>query len=65
MLAQEITHLTKKPNIGSNVIIKFDMAKAYDIISRAYICLVLRKMRFRKHSQIKCGEPWLIFFTIL
>ena len=30
MLAQEIIHQIKKPNIGSNVIIKLDKAKAYD-----------------------------------
>ncbi|XP_015084239.1 uncharacterized protein LOC107027648 [Solanum pennellii] len=46
MLAQEIIHQIKKPNIGSNVIIKLDMAKAYDRVSWSYICLVLRKMGF-------------------
>ena len=46
MLAQEIIHQIKKPNIGSNVIIKVDMAKAYDRVSWSYICLVLRKMGF-------------------
>lgn len=44
MLAQEITHQIKKLNIGRNVFIKLDMAMAYDIISWAYISLVLRKM---------------------
>jgi len=33
MLAQEIIHQIKKPNIGSNVVIKLDMAKAYDRVS--------------------------------
>ncbi|XP_069145909.1 uncharacterized protein [Solanum lycopersicum] len=46
MLAQEIIHQIKKPNIGSNVIIKLDMAKAYDRVSWSYTCLVLRKMGF-------------------
>ncbi|XP_015160335.1 uncharacterized protein [Solanum tuberosum] len=46
MLAQEIIHQIKKPNIGSNVIIKLDMAKAYDRVSWSYICLVLRRMGF-------------------
>ena len=46
MLAQEIIHHIKKPNIRSNVIIKLDMAKAYDRVSWSYICLVLMKMRF-------------------
>lgn len=44
MLAQEIIHQIRKLNIGSNVIIKLDMAKAYDWVSWSYICLVLRKM---------------------
>nr|XP_019067280.1 uncharacterized protein LOC109119268 [Solanum lycopersicum] len=48
MLAQEIIHQIKKPNIGSNVIIKLDMAKAYDRVSWSYICLVLRKMGFNE-----------------
>ena len=46
MLAQEIIHQIKKPNIGSNVVIKLDMAKAYDRVSWSYICLVIRKMGF-------------------
>ncbi|XP_049381372.1 uncharacterized protein LOC125845930 [Solanum stenotomum] len=48
MLAQEIIHQIKKPNIGSNVVIKLDMAKAYDRVSWPYICLVLRRMGFDK-----------------
>ncbi|XP_049378041.1 uncharacterized protein LOC125842768 [Solanum stenotomum] len=48
MLAQEIIHQIRKPNIGSNVIIKLDMAKAYDRVSWSYICLVLRKMGFHE-----------------
>ncbi|KAK6803126.1 hypothetical protein RDI58_000910 [Solanum bulbocastanum] len=46
MLAQEIIHQIRKPNIGSNVVIKLDMAKAYDRVSWSYICIVLRKMGF-------------------
>ncbi|XP_049399717.1 uncharacterized protein LOC125863742 [Solanum stenotomum] len=46
MLAQEIIHQLKQPNIGSNVVIKLDMAKAYDRVSWSYICLVLRRMGF-------------------
>ncbi|XP_019261217.1 PREDICTED: uncharacterized protein LOC109239150 [Nicotiana attenuata] len=30
MLAREIFHGIKKPNVGSNVVIKLDMEKAYD-----------------------------------
>lgn len=33
MLALEIIHQIKKPNIGSKFIIKLDMKKAYDIVS--------------------------------
>lgn len=33
MLAQEIIHQIRKPNIGCNVVIKLDMAKAYDRVS--------------------------------
>ena len=48
MLAQEIIHHIKKPNIGSNVIIKLDIAKAYDRVSWSYICLILRKIGFNE-----------------
>uniref|UniRef100_M1E013 RNA-directed DNA polymerase (Reverse transcriptase); Ribonuclease H n=1 Tax=Solanum tuberosum TaxID=4113 RepID=M1E013_SOLTU len=48
MLAQEIIHQIKKPNIGSNVIIKLHMAKAYDRVFWSYICLVLRRMGFEE-----------------
>ncbi|XP_049368158.1 uncharacterized protein LOC125833012 [Solanum verrucosum] len=46
MLAQEIIHGIKKPKEGDNVVIKLDMAKAYDRVSWSYTCLVLRKMGF-------------------
>lgn len=36
----------KKPNDGSNNVIKLDMAKAYDRVSQSYTCLVLRRMGF-------------------
>lgn len=48
MLALDIIHQIKKPNIGSKVIIKLDMEKAYDRVLWSYICLVLRKMGFSK-----------------
>ena len=48
MLAQEIIQQIKKPNIGSNVIIKLDMAKAYDRVSWAYICFILRRTGFEE-----------------
>ncbi|XP_049378372.1 uncharacterized protein LOC125843202 [Solanum stenotomum] len=46
MLAQEITHNIKKPKEGDNVVIKLNMAKAYDRVSWSFTCLVLRAMGF-------------------
>lgn len=46
MLAQEIIHGIRKPKDGNNVVIKLDMAKAYDRVSWSFICIVLRKMGF-------------------
>ncbi|XP_049378369.1 uncharacterized protein LOC125843198 [Solanum stenotomum] len=46
MLAQEITHGIKKPQIGNNVVIKLDMAKAYDRVSWSFICLAVRRFGF-------------------
>ena len=44
MIAQEIIDQIKKSNMGSNVIIKLDMAKVYDMVSWSCILLVLRMM---------------------
>ncbi|WMV46072.1 hypothetical protein MTR67_039457 [Solanum verrucosum] len=46
MLAQEITHYIKKPQEGDNVVIKLDMAKAYDTVSWAFTCIAMRTMGF-------------------
>ncbi|XP_055824261.1 uncharacterized protein LOC129892709 [Solanum dulcamara] len=46
MLAQEIIHNIKKPNVGDNVVIKLDMAKAYDRVSWSFTCMVMRRMGF-------------------
>lgn len=46
MLAQNIIHHIKKPVIGGNVVLKLDMAKAYDRVSWSYICIAMRKMGF-------------------
>ena len=66
MQAQEIIHQIKKPNIGSNVIIKFDMAKAYNKVSWSYIWLGLRKMGF---GEVFIDMVWRImannFYSII
>ncbi|XP_019241989.1 PREDICTED: uncharacterized protein LOC109222035, partial [Nicotiana attenuata] len=46
MLAQEIVHGIKKPTMGSNVVIKHDMAKAYERVSWSFTCIMLRRMGF-------------------
>lgn len=46
MLAQEIVHVIKKPTMGSNVVIKLDMANAYDRASWSFTCIMLRRMGF-------------------
>ncbi|WMV45638.1 hypothetical protein MTR67_039023 [Solanum verrucosum] len=61
MLAQEIIHPIKKQNIGSNVIIKLDMAKAYDRVSWSYIFLVLRRMEF---DEVFIDMVWRIMANI-
>jgi len=60
MLAQEIIHQIEKPTIGSNVLIKLDMAKAYDRVSWSYICLVLRKMGF---DEVFIDMTWRIMYN--
>ncbi|XP_019248523.1 PREDICTED: uncharacterized protein LOC109227780 [Nicotiana attenuata] len=61
MLAQEIVQGIKKPNIGSNVVIKFDTAKAYDRVSWGFTCIMLRRMDFNGffHSTrgLRQGDP--------
>nr|XP_009589387.1 uncharacterized protein LOC104086758 [Nicotiana tomentosiformis] len=48
MLDQEIVQGIKKPNIGANVVIKLDMAKAYDRVSWSFTCIMLRRMGFNE-----------------
>ncbi|WMV30181.1 hypothetical protein MTR67_023566 [Solanum verrucosum] len=57
MLAQEITHGIKKPQIGNNVVLKLDMAKAYDRVSWSFICFVLRRFGF---GQLLIDLVWRI-----
>ncbi|XP_019224148.1 PREDICTED: uncharacterized protein LOC109205848 [Nicotiana attenuata] len=46
ILAQKIEHGIKKPTVWSNVVIKLDMAKAYDRVSWSFTCIMLRRMGF-------------------
>ena len=46
MLAQEIIHEIKKPQLGNNAFIKLDMTKAYDRVSWSYTGIVLRIFGF-------------------
>ncbi|KAM3200504.1 hypothetical protein P3L10_032866 [Capsicum annuum] len=48
MLAQEIIHNIKKPNEGGNVVIKLDLAKAYDRVLWTFSCLVIKRMGFKE-----------------
>ena len=57
MLAQEIIHGIKLPKEGKNVVIKLDMVKAYDRVSWAYTCIILRKMGF---SELFIDRAWRI-----
>ena len=61
MLAKEIIHQIKTTNIGRNVIIKLDMAKAYDRVSWSYIWQVLRKMVF---AEVFIDMVWRIIANI-
>lgn len=57
MLAQDIIHQMQNPNIGSNVIMKLDMSKACEMVSWAYICLVLRTMGF---NEVIIDKVWKV-----
>lgn len=46
LLAQEIVSDNKKPMKGGNIVIKLDMAKAYDRVSWPYLCFMLRHLGF-------------------
>lgn len=43
MLTQEMVHNIKQPNTNGNVILKLDMAKAFDRMDWTYLCQALRK----------------------
>lgn len=46
LLTQEIIEDIGKPRKGSNVVIKLDMAKAYDHVAWPFICFMLRQLGF-------------------
>ncbi|XP_060210726.1 uncharacterized protein LOC132637688 [Lycium barbarum] len=53
LLAQEIVHDIKKYNKGGNMVIKLDMAKAYDRMSWDFLITVMKKFGF--------SDKWLMF----
>ena len=57
MLAKEITRGIKKPNEGYNVVIKLDMAMAYDRVFWPLTILVIWKIGF---SEIVIDMVWRI-----
>lgn len=48
MLVEDILYQIKKPIIDGNMVIKLDMAKAYDMVSWSFTCLVLKRFDFGK-----------------
>lgn len=46
MLAQEMLKGIRKPTQGGNVVLKLDMAKAYDRVSWPYLCKLTEKLGF-------------------
>lgn len=63
VLAHEVIHGIKKTNEGDNVVIKLDMAKAYDRVSLYYICLVMRRMELGESRHCKWFKTWIFHFT--
>lgn len=51
MPTQDMVHNITKPSPYGNVVLKLDMAKAYDRVSWEYLCQVLRQMGF--------SEDWI------
>ena len=50
LLAQELVQSLKKKTRGSNLLMKLDMTKAYDLVSWLAIIRVLRKFGFNERS---------------
>lgn len=46
LIAQEIIQDIGSLNVEGNVVLKLDMAKAYDRVFWPYICILMRKMGF-------------------
>lgn len=62
LLALELTHSISRTNLGGNLIIKLDLQKAFDWVSREFLQLVLFHFRFSSSFQplVKnCVESYL------
>ncbi|XP_019266683.1 PREDICTED: uncharacterized protein LOC109244105 [Nicotiana attenuata] len=61
MLTQDMVHNIVKPSASGNVVLKLDMAKAYDRVSWEYLCQVLRQMGF---SEIWIDIVWRLMTNV-
>ncbi|XP_055835056.1 uncharacterized protein LOC129903519 [Solanum dulcamara] len=57
LLGQEIVQGISEHNTGGNVVIKLDMAKAYDEMDWSFIIAVLRRFGFSEGQGLKQGDP--------
>ncbi|XP_070020191.1 uncharacterized protein [Nicotiana sylvestris] len=64
LLAQEIINGIGKPRKGANVVIKLDMAKAYDRVSWPFLCLYLDNLDSQKNGLILYTDLSLTIGTL-
>ncbi|XP_060210413.1 uncharacterized protein LOC132637320 [Lycium barbarum] len=61
LLAQEIVHDIAKTNKGGNIVIKLDMAKAYDRLSWKLLIGVIKSFGFSEWWTMETDFPGLVF----